>query len=122
MHHRQADIDAVMYQFRSQRISETHNGVLGPTICGLQRNRPKSQRRTDLHNSSAVPWFHSVESRHRAVDISEVTYLGGSPVLFGSDLVKRREDRSHRIVDPNINWAELTLDSFRRRFDLFSHG
>jgi hypothetical protein len=50
-----------------------------------------------------------LEGRHRAVHLAEVGDLRDAAHLVWGDLVDRSEDARHRVVDPDVDRAELGL-------------
>ena len=63
-----------------------------------------------------------LQRRHSAVDLTEIGDFGHAPKFVGSNLMHRREDRRHGIVDPNIDRTKLVLDARRRGIDRFRVG
>ena len=67
------------------------------------------ERGADLNDRPAVARSHTPERRHRPPDRAEVRDLGRAAELVGLDLRDRREDRRHRVVDPDVDRPELLL-------------
>ena len=100
----------VVDQLRAQRVGEAADRVLGAAIGRLQRDRAVGEGRADLHDRALVAWPHPFQRRHRAPDAAEIGHFGGAAIFLRRDLGDRREDRRHRIVDPDVDRAELPLD------------
>jgi hypothetical protein len=45
------------------------------------------------------------------VDVTEIGHFGCPSELLRSDLIERRKNRCHGVVDPDINRPELFLDN-----------
>ena len=91
--------------------------MLRATISGLQRDTSIRQRGSDLNNRSAIAWSHASQRSHRSVDDSQIRYLCYTLELLGAHLAEWRKHRHHRVVNPDIDWAELTLDCRRGGFN-----
>ncbi len=57
------------------------------------------------------------ERRHRPVHEAEVVDGGHPFELFGLEVRERREDRRHRVVDPDVDRPELELDAVGGGFE-----
>src|SRR5690348_2487421 len=84
----------------------------------LQGNRAVRQRRTDLHDNSAIARHHSPQRRHCAVHRSKVSHFCRALELFRSDFPKRRKHRGHRVVDPSIDKPKFRFELSRGVLDL----
>ena len=122
MDHRQLDVAAVVDQLTAQRIGEAPDARLGAAVRGLQRDAPIRQRRAHLDNVPAVARQHAPQRGHGPIHLAEVRHLGHATELLGRDLLERREDRRHGVVDPDIDRAELFLDPVRGGLDLVGVG
>jgi hypothetical protein len=56
------------------------------------------------------------------VDLPEIGHCRPAAEFLGIDAVERREDRRHRVVDPNIDRAQFLLDPVRRHLDRLGFG
>jgi len=112
------DAAAVMNQFGAKRFCEALNGVFRRTVRGLQWNRPVGQRRSNLHDDAAIARDHTTQCGQCPVHISQVGDLGDPAILSRCHLKRRREDRHHRVIDPDVDGPQFPLDSFRRRLHL----
>jgi hypothetical protein len=110
MHHCELNVAFVVNQLGSKSVGKTANTVLCAAVRGLQRNTSICECRSDLDNRATIPWLHETKRSHRPINGSEVSNLGHPPVFFGIHLLKRRENRHHGIVDPNVNRTELVFN------------
>ena len=110
LHHRDANTAAVMFEFAAQRIRKAADGEFRSAIRRLQRDCSVTQGRADLHDGAAIAGAHALESRHGPVDLTEVSDLGHTTEFVGFNVADRREDGHHRVIDPNVDWAQFRLD------------
>ena len=118
VHRRHVNAAAVVKQLAAERFRESLYRVLRAAIGRLERDAAVRERRSDLHNRSAIARQHPFERCERAVDDAEIRHLGDALDFVGLQLLDRREHRHHRVVDPDVDGAELTLDALGRRVDL----
>ena len=57
----------------------------------------------------AVARQHAPQRRQRAVDAAQVRHFGHAAIIVRRHLLDRREDRAHRVVDPDVDRAETPL-------------
>ncbi len=98
-------------QLAAQRLVEALNRVLGAAVGALERNAAVGERQAHLDDRAPVARLHPLQRGHRPVDEAEIRHLGDAPELVGLDLVEGREHRDHRVVDPDVDRAELRLDA-----------
>ena len=67
-----------------------------------------------MDDHAAVARQHEAQRGEHAVDVAEVGDLGRASDLRGVGIPDGREDGCHRIVDPDVDGAELPLDLVRR--------
>ena len=122
LHHREPNPAALVLQFAAQGVRESTDGELRSAVRRLQRNRPVAQGRADLEDRALVSTPHVAQGRERAVNLSEIGDLRNPPHFRGSQTGSRREDRRHRVVDPNVDSSPVGHHLRRRRFDGFGIG
>ena len=111
-----------MQELGPHRLGEALDGVLGAAIGGLEGDAAVGERTADLHDRAPVARAHAPQRGHRAPDEAEIGDLGGAAELVGRDLPHRREDRGHRVVDPDVDRPELRLGPLGRGLDLHRVG
>lgn len=109
LQHHDAHVAAVVEQLGAQRVHEPLDRVLGRAVRGLERDTPVGERRADLDDGAAIARQHALERGKRAVDVPEVRHLGHAAEILGRHLLHGREDREHRVVDPDVDGPELGL-------------
>src|SRR5688572_7551230 len=92
---------------------ETLNGMLCGTISRLQWNTAISKGGTHLHYHTTISRQHSSQRCQSSVNHTEISYFCDSFVLFRPHILHRRENRNHRVVDPNIDRTELAFNCVR---------
>src|SRR5688572_6325591 len=102
-----------MNQLATQRVMETLDGVLCGTISRLQWDTSISKSGTNLQYHTTISRQHSFQSWQSSMNHTEISHLCDSFVLFRPHFLHRRENRNHRVVDPNIDGTELTFNCFR---------
>jgi hypothetical protein len=115
---RHVHVALVVHELAAQAVGEPADRVLGAAVGGLQRDPAVGQRRADLDDRPVVARDHPLQGGHRAVHLAEVGHLGRAAELLGRDLVDRREDRGHRVVDPHVDRPELGGDAVGGGVDL----
>ena len=110
LHHGQSDVAPVVDQLTIERVAEALDGMLGGAVGRLEGDAPIRQRRADLDDDASVARPHSFQGGQSAMDGAQVGHLRHSTILLGVHLPDGRKDRDHRVVDPDINRAELGLD------------
>ena len=87
------------------------SACLRAAVRRLQRDAAVGERRADLDDHAAVARPHAAQRGHRPPDRAEVGDLGRrAGTRPASSRVDRREDGRHRVVDPDVDRAELVLD------------
>ena len=71
------------------------------------------ERRADLDDDAAVTRPHPPQRGERPVHRAEVGDFGHAPHLVRAQLADGREDGQHRVVDPDVDRAQLRLDGGR---------
>ena len=122
MHHRHVDVPAVVADLGDHRLREALARVLRAAVGRLERDAAEGERRADLDDRAAVPLRHPPQRGLRPPDHAVVGDVGGAPILVRLDVEELRIDRRHRIVDPDVDGAELALRRLRRRLDLLGVG
>jgi len=122
LHHRHANLAAVMQQFTAQRISESANREFCAAIRRLKRNCPIGECRPDLDDDAVILPFHAPEGGHCAVNRAQVGDFGRPFVIFGGNFAERRINCRHCVVDPHIEGPEGRFDRRRCGFDLCRVG
>jgi hypothetical protein len=117
VHHRHVDAAALVHELRPQRLGEALERVLRAAVRRLERDSPVRERGPDLDDRAAVPGPHPAEGGEGAVDRAEVRDLRRAGELVRIDLPGRRVDGRHRVVDPDVDRAELGLDTRRSILD-----
>lgn len=119
---RQLDVRALVHELAAQRLVEPLDRVLGGAVGRLQRDAAPAQRRADLHDRPAVARAHHVQRGEVAVDAAEVRHLGDAPEVLRGGIAHLAQDGGHRVVDPDIDRAELALDAVRGLHDAIGGG
>lgn len=122
LYHRDVHVAAVVNQFTAERIAEPAQRMLRGTVGGLQGDAAIGEGGTDLHDAPTIARLHPSQGRKRAVNRAQVCHLGHAAEFLRGHLFDRREDADHRVIDPDVDRAQLPLDCFRRRFDLLRVG
>ena len=94
--------------------------MLGRAIGCLQWNSPIRQRAADLHNYPAITRQHPFQGGERPINATQIGHFSHAPKFLGRHFLDRRKDRSHRIVDPNVDLAQIGFDLCGRRFHTIS--
>ena len=115
--HRDVDAAALVKQLGAERLEEALDCVLCAAVGRLQRNPAVGKCGADEDDRAAIPRAHPTDGGHRAPNRAEIGHLGRTPVLVRLDFVQRREDRRHRIVDPDVDRPELGLGTVGSRVD-----
>ncbi len=63
-----------------------------------------------------------MQCRHRPVHRAEIGDFRDATKFGRADLGDGRENRDHRVVDPDLDWAKLLLDFARRIGNGFGIG
>jgi hypothetical protein len=71
-----------------------------------------------LHNHAAIARQHSFERSQRAVYASEVCHFCYPPKFLRRHFSNWRKDRDHRVIDPDVDLAQLGLDLLRCGVDV----
>src|SRR5205823_3248743 len=73
-------------------------------------NAAIDESRSDLYDRASITRQHPFQCREGAMHDAQVGHIGHSPVFAWLHLFDWRKDGSHRVVNPNIDWAEPALD------------
>ena len=122
MHARQLDVDLVVEQLAANRIREADDRVLRAAVRRLQRNRPVREGRADLDDRAAVARNHPIECGACAPHVAEVRHLRHAFELLRRHRLESTEHGRHRVVDPDVDWTEVSLDLNRACEDLLGIG
>ena len=107
-----------MEELRAHRLGEALDRVLGAAVGSLQGDAAICERRAHLDDNAPALGLHPPKRRHGAPYDSQVGD-GGSPGEFlRLDLRERGKDRGHRVVDPDVDRAQLRLHRAGGRLDL----
>ena len=91
--------------------------MLGRAIGGLQWNTAICQGAANLHNRPAITRQHPFQRSKRPIDTAQISHFSHAPKFLGRHLLDRRKNRRHRVVDPDIDLAQIGFDLCSCRFD-----
>src|SRR4030095_15620758 len=96
-----------MDELASQRIAKALDRVFGRAIGRLQRNTAIRQCAANLYDNSAIARQHPFQRSERPINTTKISYLCYTPKFLGRHLLDWRKDRRHRVIDPNVNLAQI---------------
>jgi hypothetical protein len=86
------------------------DGVFRRAIRALQWNAAIRQRAPDLDNHPAIARQHPFQRGECAVNVTEVGHFSHAAKFLRLHFLDRGKDGRHRVVDPDVDGAQLGFD------------